>query len=637
MAGDALGAIRIDVDANVVQFIKNIQKGTASIESMGQKALATVATMDSIFKGLGSKMSLYVTAPILGIATAAVRAADPANKLGQDMERAGLRMQKAIAPVGTVLVEHLNRLKPTIDRAIDTVNGLAKKFAELEPQTQKNALQFAAIAAAAGPALLALSGITGATKALGSGFGLLYGAAKGVPTLLGAVSLASTRTTQELRKATDAGAKLAISLSLISKAALTATAATAGFLTGKWAYETFRPLQEGMAKFIAFEKDGLADLETAFIATFTVIRHGFYELVASLKPPQGLMDFVKAMANVAAPGSGNVLQAWSVTPPQMSMGQDLAKVIAQNQEAHAQVAESLRIQMADIASSFKGASVKTDVPFFQPITDGADELRGKIEQLVNGIKLFADEAQQAGQGASQAMVMTSDEAEKLKQGLAKAKDLRFAVYPREKMDEDIDNLRQLAKQFPEVLTPDVVGRTIERWEEDLKKLEEKAKDTFGSKLAGSIKNFSENVSDAWADMLVDGKAAFDELAKSFEKMIISMTLKQYAFEPIFGAIGGVVGSAFSGGTTSPRSDLGSQAGPSIYESQIDLSKALRSGNSGVVVNVYDKSGGVQVRQRQEGGATILDVLVPGMQEAFASGKMDRTMAAKYGIKPQPRY
>ena len=155
-------------------------------------------------------------------------------------------------------------------------------------------------------------------------------------------------------------------------------------------------------------------------------------------------------------------------------------------------------------------------------------------------------------------------------------------------------------------------------------------------LGSAITGFSRNASDAFADFVLDGKNGIDELIHAFERMAISVAAQSLVFEPLFKAVGSYVGSALGSGASTPAPDpfIGPKA-----SGQLDLT-GLQPGGGGstsVVVNVMDYSGGVQVQQRQSGGTTFLDILVPGMKAAFAQGKMNKTMKDVFGIAPAARY
>lgn len=640
--GEALGSIRIDLLANLSEFTRNVKKAVGGLEEFGRDGMTVVSQLDSMFKGLGARMSLYVTAPILGVAAAAVKAADPTKKMSQEMERAGLRMQKALTPIGEVLIDKLEKLQPTINASIDLVNGLSNKFAALNPETRDTIIQFGAIAAATGPVLLGLAGVTGTIKAAGTGFALLWAAGKVVPGMFGQITAAAGESIKMMDGTTKSATKLTFAMSLLGKSLV----AAGGLLAGNWLYQSFRPVQEVMSKYFAFSETNIRMFVDAHRMAFKVIEHGFDALLTKVTPPPGLVSFVQGMMNATVPGSGNAMAAGvnSHVPMTTTLKGDIAGIMWENKKAIDEIQLRLRTELDGIAKDF-GDQQFLEVPFFQPITEGAEALKTKIEALVNEVEIFGGSAIEAGRGASQAFVMTADETQKAKEAteklareMDKAKELRFQAYPRERLQADIKNLEEMAAKFPEVLTPQVVSTLTDKWTKDFEKLAKKGEEAFSDRLAGAIENFSQNVSDYWADMLVDGEASFEALVKSFEKMLISMTLKQYAFQPIFSAIGGAVGGLFAGGaSTGPRSDLGTNLqGPSIYDTN-SSSLRLAGSTSGVIVNVYDQSGGARVEERQEGGRTILDILIPGIQSAFASGKLDRTMEAKYGLKPRPRF
>lgn len=69
-----------------------------------------------------------------------------------------MKQQMAVAfePVGTKLLDSLDKLMPAIQNVADTVAGFAKKLADMTPEQQEMIMKFALMAAAAGPVILML-------------------------------------------------------------------------------------------------------------------------------------------------------------------------------------------------------------------------------------------------------------------------------------------------------------------------------------------------------------------------------------------------------------------------------------------------------------------------------------------------
>lgn len=156
-------------------------------------------------------------------------------------------------------------------------------------------------------------------------------------------------------------------------------------------------------------------------------------------------------------------------------------------------------------------------------------------------------------------------------------------------------------------------------------------------LSEGISNFSRNASEAWADFVLDGTNGVEQLIRAFERMALTISAQQMVFEPLFRSLGSAVGGIkFGGGSTSPAPVVHGEAGAGVF-SGVDLSGLSPHTGSNLVVNIMDYSGGVEVQQRQSGGTTFLDILVPGMKAAFAQGKMNKTMKDVFGIAPAARY
>ena len=67
---------------------------------------------------------------------------------------------------------------------------------------------------------------------------------------------------------------------------------------------------------------------------------------------------------------------------------------------------------------------------------------------------------------------------------------------------------------------------------------------FGDQLRDTIKGWASDASDAFGSVATGAKVNFGEILRSWEKTLISMTAKQYLFQPFFNAIGNFAGSLF---------------------------------------------------------------------------------------------
>ncbi len=194
----------------------------------------------------------------------------------------------------------------------------------------------------------------------------------------------------------------------------------------------------------------------------------------------------------------------------------------------------------------------------------------------------------------------------------------------------------------------------------------------------AVKGFAADAGRSFADLVVDGKASFSDLAKGWAKTLISMATQYLIFKPIFDALGRSLGFAVSdsgidtptnvdatakggifhqhalvpfatgGIVNSPqifplrggRFGLRGEAGPEAVlplERRGGILGVRASGGGGVVVNVIDqRSSGarpqVQERRGPDGRTEITVMLRDEVRRMFGDGDMDRTMGAVFGLR-----
>lgn len=197
--------------------------------------------------------------------------------------------------------------------------------------------------------------------------------------------------------------------------------------------------------------------------------------------------------------------------------------------------------------------------------------------------------------------------------------------------------------------------------EQMKILEEKT-ENFGTKLRDTIAGFAADAGNAFADLVVDGKASFDQLLKSWSKTLISMATQYLIFQPLFSALGQSVGSMFGAPQASPsayppefigpipqRASGGPVSGGSRYLVGEEGPEIVQFGGSGYVyphgvmpagggrgveVNVYNETGGTAETRERRGpdGQRIIDVMIRRtVRSMFGDGSLDRDMGQNYGL------
>lgn len=245
--------------------------------------------------------------------------------------------------------------------------------------------------------------------------------------------------------------------------------------------------------------------------------------------------------------------------------------------------------------------------------------------------------------------------------------------------QDIEEVRAL--MMLRILPADIGHERLRQLHDELQRLATLGQETFGDRLSHAIKGFASGAADAFADMVVDGTASFDELAKSWAKTLIGMAAQFWVLQPIFDALGTTFGGLF-GGVKQPVGDpnfigprypaahgmvkfatggasagvvkrptafplatgmIGEAGKPEAYFPLVqrggDL--AIRGATPPVIVNVIDqRSGGEAVQVREStgpNGERQIDVIVrEAMRRIIGSGGMDRLFGQAYGLRRRGR-
>jgi hypothetical protein len=659
----ALGAIRIDLLADVAKFVSGINTASNRLTRFGSQVSGTVKSIDRAFTELGGKLTLKVTAPLAGLAVAAVRAADPTKQMGERLERLGLQAQAAIKPLGEVLIRLFDEAEPTLRVGIGLLNQVSEAFAGLEPRTQKMIVLAAGLAAATGPALLALSGVAVAAKAAGAAIAVLYPAAAGL-----------------------------LSLSIAMAPAIAAVGvALASWKVGEQIYENFAAVQKAGAYMATSLRTQAALIQEAFVTAFRVAGAAFNEFVSSVTPriPSGLADLV-GRVDVGAAGVLRSLTAAgaAVASAQPTIGAEIAAGQARAREAVALEGAALRQTMEDIDRQFRfkpGGAGGAVVGATNVVTGLAESVQANRQAIIDGVAGIGDAFQDAadwaielGEAAPPALVMTrketdaakkaaEDAARKMEQLADRVQSIREGIDPWAKFTDQVKDLD--AALAAGILTLEEHGRLVVELRAKYDALADKADDTFAGKMSKAITGFSDEVSSAFADLVVDGETSFEALAKSFEKMLLKMALNELAFKPIFAGLGSAFGSllgAPSGGTQitgipvpntlEPVDGVRDAGGPVLPGRRYLVGERRpelfvpnepgyifpnpQLGGGAVMVQVIDQRGGgapVEVSEASgPGGQRQIQVLVRDeVRRQIAQGGLDRALGNNYGLTRRP--
>lgn len=222
---------------------------------------------------------------------------------------------------------------------------------------------------------------------------------------------------------------------------------------------------------------------------------------------------------------------------------------------------------------------------------------------------------------------------------------------------------QLATYFEEA------GEETMRLVAAQRELKNASKDAF-SDMTRAIDNWGNKAADTFADFVVTGKASFSDLVNSIGTDLVRMQAKKL-FDPVLSQAGDWITKTL--GSLFPNADGGVYASPSLHahansvvssptlfkfakggsfglmgEAGPEAIMPLKRGSDGklgvaasggsVVVNVIEAPGqGGQVRQRQDGGQNIVEVLVDRVKSSVAAdivrgtGAVPGALASAYGL------
>lgn len=82
---------------------------------------------------------------------------------------------------------------------------------------------------------------------------------------------------------------------------------------------------------------------------------------------------------------------------------------------------------------------------------------------------------------------------------------------------------------------------------------------FGDQLRDSVKGWGSDAANAFADVALGAKVSFRSIAESWAKTLLSLTAKQYVFQPLANALGNIAGSIFGATPTLGGGGIGGNA------------------------------------------------------------------------------
>lgn len=249
----------------------------------------------------------------------------------------------------------------------------------------------------------------------------------------------------------------------------------------------------------------------------------------------------------------------------------------------------------------------------------------------------------------------------------------FDLYPEAKAEATVAHMKAVRDEMERLgITVKMSASDFAKWAEDVRKAARRATEkikegTLAFEVQKEIQGWSVDMGRTFADMVVDGKASFADLAKSWGKTLVAMAAQTLMFKPIFDILGSGIGE-WLGKTSAGNQMVAPGAAPGRASGgPVDAGKwytvgengpeLMRAGGDGyvfphgaaigmgggrpVTVNVYNEVGGqVQTSERQgPSGERVIDVyLRKALKRAFSDGSVDSDLRQNFGItrKGTPR-
>lgn len=252
--------------------------------------------------------------------------------------------------------------------------------------------------------------------------------------------------------------------------------------------------------------------------------------------------------------------------------------------------------------------------------------------------------------------------------LKDAQEIRFSIYPQEKMEAEIEHVNAVRRALIKLgleskLTEEDVQKAIAKIRESYKEAPKEVKN-LAEDMADAIRSFAGDAGQAFADFAFDARASLGDLLKSWGKTLFAMATQAMIFKPLFDGLaswfgGTSLGKFFSGVSTAPAGSPGanvpshamggSVSGGSwswVGERGPELVQFGRSGyvypngvmpsGGGVMVQIVDQRGSgarpeVSENRGPDGRKMIRVLIRDEVKGMVSDGSLDRTMASAYGV------
>lgn len=555
-----------------------------------------------------------------------MRFAEENRTLGERATILGRQLQYALAPLGEVLLDIIERLTPFISRFAEWLAVWIERFAALPPPIQLVAVGFGTFLALLGPGAIAvgvfaksLIVLKAASFQAGKAIGFLF-------------SNLTRFITVPL---------LTFGLGVFLEAEIKAVE--------KWGAEMIGAIDSLFAGVgfaidaaIPFFKRSIADFalwvldQVEMLITETSDLLG--DILDVLNPAlgAGLTYATNIIENGAIKGIRAGLQAVS-----NAADEELKEANRVLEARMDEIGATLNERLEEIEKKFGN----TDRPFGEAFAAELKDLLGPALDIINS--------------TLRELGLTVDDLEP---------DLKEVVV-------DLQGMADAAAEAGDGfrLSTDEIQALIDKLSESGKKMKGVGKDandaadeieiSFGQRALDAIEGWSRGVSSELARFAVDSEGTFDDVLKSFVRMLFQMTIQQAIFAPLlsgFGSFFGIFsakGNVFSGGNLIPFAQGGVVSRPTLFpmsgrntgvmgeagpEGILPLARTsggdlgVRLAGGGVTINLIDqrRSGEVDVQEREgPGGSRVLEIMIRDeMKKNLGNGSLDGAMGGAYGLR-----
>lgn len=287
-----------------------------------------------------------------------------------------------------------------------------------------------------------------------------------------------------------------------------------------------------------------------------------------------------------------------------------------------------------------------------------------ITKAMDGLVTYARETgrligEAVGEGFEQVKKHAATITEHTRDVMLQAQEIRFSIYPQERMQAEIDAIRAVRAEVvrlgmeSKLTAEDVelaIRQILDANKEPVVRVENLAND-----MADAIRNFASDAAGAFADFAFGAKVSMGDILKDWGKTLLAMATQALVFKPLFDALGARAGDWLGNTGWGRTSTKGLAAGGSVSggdwswvgERGPELVQFGRSGmvypngvlpgSGGVTVQVVDQRGSGARPEVSEGqgpdGRRLVRVLIRDeVRGMLGDGSLDRPLASAYGLQ-----